>query len=79
MQIKQQFFGQSAPMISMDIFKVNQFIMDKLNLPANLSVSDEKLKQTLAQAAQQQQQIQGAPPSTTAGAVKFPEAQGVTI
>lgn len=81
LQIKQQFWGQSAPMISTDMFEANKFISDKLNLPAKLSVPDEKLKQTLAAAAQQtqQQQLQGAPPSTAAGQVKFPEAPGVTI
>lgn len=81
LQIKQQFWGQSAPMISTDMFEANKFINEKLNLPAKLSVSDAKLRETLGAAAQaqQQQQIQGAPPSTTAGAVKFPEAPGVTI
>lgn len=80
MQIKQQFYGQSAPMISTDIFKVNRFIMDKLNLPADLSVSDDQLKKTLAAAAEAQQaQITGAPPTTTAGAVQFPQDKGVTI
>ncbi len=68
-------------MISTDMFEANRFINEKLNLPAKLSVSDEKLRQTLGAAAQAQQQQapQGAPPSTTAGAVKFPEAPGVTI
>jgi len=80
MQIKQQFYGQSAPMISTDIFEVNRFIMDKLNLPAKLSVSDDQLKKTLAAAAEAQQaQIQGAQPTTTAGKVNFPEDRGVTI
>ena len=83
MQIKQQFWGQAAPMISVDMFEANKFINEKLNLPAKLSVSDEKLKQTLAAGAAQQQEAQqtpqGAPPTTAAGQVKFPEAQGVTI
>lgn len=80
MQIKQQFWGQSAPMISTDMFESNRFIMEKLNLPAKLSVSDEKLKQTLAQAAQMQQaQLQGAQPSTTAGQVPFPQPAQETI
>jgi hypothetical protein len=81
MQIKQQFYGQSAPLISTDMFEVNRFIMDKLNLPAKLSASDDKMKATLAQAAQQQQQQppEGAQPSTTAGAVQFPQDRGQTI
>lgn len=80
LQIKQQFYGQSAPMISTNIFEVNRFINEKLNVPEKLSVPDDQLKKTLAQAAEmQQQQISGAPPSTTAGAVQFPQDQGVTI
>ena len=80
MQVKQQFFGQSAPLISMDILEVNRFIMEKLNLPGKLSVSDDKFKETLEAAAQAEQaQVNGAQPSTTAGAVKFPEDKGVTI
>ena len=79
MQIKQQFGGPAAPIMTSNMFEVNKFIMEKLNLPAKLSASDEELKQRLAQAAQQQQPIEGAQPSTTAAPVKFPEAQGVTI
>jgi hypothetical protein len=80
MQIKQQFFGQSAPMISSNIFEVNRFIMEKLNLPAKLSVSDDKLKETLAAGAEQEQaQLTGAQPTTTAAPVSFPENKGVTI
>ncbi len=79
MQVKQQFFGQSAPLITVDIFQANRFINEKLNLPANLAVSDDQLKKTLAQAAEQQQSAQGAAPTTTAGAVKFPESPNVTI
>ena len=82
MQIKQQFWGQGAPMISVDMFEANRFISDKLNLPAKLSVSDEQLKATLAAASQQQQEQQapqGAAPTTTAGKVNFPESPNVTI
>jgi len=80
LQIKQQFYGQSAPMISTNIFEVNRFINEKLNIPEKLAVPDDQLKKTLAQAAQQeQQQIQGATPSTTAAEVSFPQDQGVTI
>lgn len=80
LQIKQQFWGQSAPMISTDIFEANRFINDKLNLPAKLSVPDAQLKNTLAEAAKMEQtQLTGSQPSTTAGAVRFPEDKGVTI
>ena len=81
MQIKQQFWGQSAPMISVDMFAANKFINEKLNLPEKLSVSDEQMKQTLGQAAQlqQQQAAQGSTPSTTAGKVNFPESPNTPI
>ncbi|HSS96998.1 MAG TPA: portal protein, partial [Terriglobales bacterium] len=85
LQIKQQFWGQSAPMVSTDMFEANRFISDKLNLPAKLSVPDEQLRKTLAAAAQLQQQqteeqgVSGTQPSSTAGQVKFPQDQGVTI
>ncbi len=80
MQIKQQFGGPAAPILTSNMFEVNKFIMDKLNLPAKLSASDEELKQRLAQASQQQDQsIQGAPSSTTAAPVEFPQDRGTTI
>jgi hypothetical protein len=79
LQTKQQFFGESAPIITMDIFETNRFIMDKLNLPAKLSASDDKIKDTLAEAANQQQAPTGATPTTTAGQVQFPQDRGVTI
>ena len=79
MQIKQQFWGQSAPMISVDMFEANRFISEKLNVPAKLSVPDEQLKATLAQAAQMQQQPEGSPPSTAASPVEFPQGQEQTI
>lgn len=79
LQTKQQFFGQSSPIITMDLFETNRFIMEKLNLPAKLSASDDRMKETLAAGAQQQQAATGAQPSTTAGRVNFPEAPNVTI
>lgn len=81
MQIKQQFFGQGAAMVSTDMFEANQFLTEKLNLPRKLFVTDDQLRQALQQAAevQQQQQLPAPTPSTTAGAVNFPQDQGVTI
>lgn len=81
MQIKQQFWGQSAPMISTDLFEANRFINEKLNLPAKLSKSDDDIKKTLGEAAQaqQQQQLTGSQPSTAAAAVSFPQDKGTTI
>jgi hypothetical protein len=80
LQTKQQFFGQTAPMMTSNLLEVNRFINDKLNLPEKLSVDEEKFKQNIAGAAQvQQQQLQGAQPSTTAGAVQFPQSKEVAI
>jgi hypothetical protein len=82
MQIKQQFFGQGAALASANIFEVNKFLTQKLNLNRKLFATDEELKQFLGQMGQAQQQLAQMPqpaPSTTAGAVKFPESPGVTI
>jgi len=81
MQIKQQFFGQGAAMASANIFEVNQFLTDKLNLKRKLFASDEEIKQFLANMAQQQQLGAIPPPQsrTAAAPVKFPENPGVTI
>jgi hypothetical protein len=81
MQIKQQFFGQGSAMASTNIFEVNKFLTNKLNLPRNLFASDDDLKAYVAQMGKAQQLLQQKQPapSTTAGAVKFPEQPGVTI
>lgn len=80
MQIKQQFFGQGAALASANLFEVNKFLTQKLNLPRKLFASDDELKQFLGQLGQAQQQAAQLPaPSTAAGAVKFPESPGVTI
>jgi hypothetical protein len=80
LQILQQFWGQQAPMLTTDLFQVQNFLTDKLNLPQKLNVSDEKLKQILSAAANMEQaQMAGAPPSTAAGQVQFPQSPGVTI
>lgn len=82
LQIKQQFFGQGAAMASVNLFEVQKFLTDKLNLPRKLFASDEDLKKFLSGMLQQQQEAaqQAMPqPSTTAGAVEFPKDQGVTI
>lgn len=81
MQIKQQFFGQGAAMMSSELVEVNKFLTDKLNLPSKLFADDNKLRQVLEQAgqAQQQQQLASPQPSTSASNVKLPENPGVTI
>jgi len=83
LQIKQQFFGQGAALMTTNIFEAQKFLTEKLNLPRKLFSTDEEIRQFMAQLgqAQQAQAQQGAlpRPSTTAGQVKFPENQGVTI
>ncbi len=82
LQIKQQFFGQGASLASINLFEAQKFLTDKLNLPRKLFASDEELRGFLKGMMQQAQQTQGQPQpqaSTTAGQVKFPEAQQVTI
>ena len=80
-QIKQQFFGQGATLATTNIFEANKFLTDKLNLPRKLFSTDEEIKAFLKQLGQAQQaaQLPQPSPSTTAGAVKFPQAPGVTI
>lgn len=81
MQIKQQFFGQGAALASANIFEVQDFLTNKLNLPRKLFATDEELKAYIQNMGQQQvanQQPQPSP-STAASQVKFPENPGVTI
>jgi hypothetical protein len=81
LQIKQQFFGQGAALATVNIFEANKFLTDKLNLQRKLFSSDDEIRNFLGQMMQQQQaaQLPQPKPTTTAGAVKFPENQGVTI
>jgi hypothetical protein len=81
MQIKQQFFGQGAALASVNIFEASNFLTDKLNLPRKLFATDDEIRGFLGNMLQQQQlgNLPPPSPSTTAGAVKFPESPGVTI
>lgn len=81
MQIKQQFFGQGAAMVSVDLFEVNSFLTEKLNLPRKLFANDEQLRQALGQMGQAQSMMQlpSPSPSTAASQVKLPENPGVVI
>lgn len=81
MQVKQQFFGQGSTLATVNIFEANKFLTDKLNLPRKLFATDDDIRGFI-QKMGQVQTAAGLPqpsPSTTAGAVKFPENQGVTI
>ena len=68
-------------MASADLFEMNKFLTQKLNLPRKLFATDDQIREFLAGMAKMQQQQQLPPPSpkTAAGAVKFPEASNVTI
>ena len=71
MQIKQQFFGQDAPMATCDLVAVQNFLTDTVNLKANLFKDQQQLKQIFgsivkAQQAQMQQQAAPQPTPTTA-------------
>lgn len=82
MQTKQQFFGEGAAMLTVDLFEANNFLTEKLRLPRKLFASDEKLKQVLAQLGKtQQDQAAGMlpAPSTSASKVQLPQQQGVAI
>jgi hypothetical protein len=72
LQIKQQFFGQGAAMATVNLAKANEFLTDKLNLPADLFVSEEQLQQYVEGASEMAQQGALPQPSTTAGKVNFP-------
>ena len=68
-------------MASANIFEMNQFLTDKLNLPRKLFASDEEIRQFLRQMVEQQSlgQLPAPSPSTAAGKVEFPSAPNVTI
>lgn len=81
LQIKQQFFGQGASLASVNLFEAQKFLTDKLNLPRKLFANDDEIRDFLRglMQAQAQQQLPQPTPSTTAGQIKFPPTQGVTI
>ena len=79
-QIKQQFFGQGAAMMSTNLVEVNNFLTEKFNLPHKLFATDDELKKALAIAGEAQAQQGALPtPSTSASPVQLPQEQGVTI
>lgn len=77
LQIKQQFFGQGAAMATVDLPTANIFLRDKLNLPASLFVSAQKLSQYIQLAGQQAQQAALPKPSTAASNVNLPQQSQV--
>jgi len=81
MQIKQQFFGEGSVLATSNIFEVNKFLTEKLNLQRKLFATDDEIKKFLQEMgkAQQSQQLPPPSPSTGAGAVKFPQNPGITI
>lgn len=81
LQFKQQFFGEGAAMASVDLFEIQKFLTDNLNLPRKIFATDQQLKQFLRSimGAQQQANMPAPAPATTAAPVQFPQAQGLTI
>lgn len=81
MQIKQQFFGQGASIASINLFEVQKFLTDKLNLPRKIFATDEELRNFLKAMndARENAQLPQPSPSTAAGKVNFPPSPGVTI
>lgn len=81
MQIKQQFFGEGSVLATSNIFEVNRFLTEKLNLERKLFATDDEIKKFLQEMgkAQQSQQLPPPAPSTGAGSVKFPQNPGITI
>lgn len=78
LQIKQQFFGQGAAMMSTDLIEANNFLTEKFNLPHKLFANDETLKKALRIAGETQAAALPTP-STQASQVNLPQEQGVTI
>jgi hypothetical protein len=79
LQIKQQFFGEGAAMASVNLFEVNKFLTEKLNLPRKLFASDDDLRKFLGQLAGMQQQAAIPTPQASASSVELPTKPGVTI
>lgn len=81
LQIKQQFFGPQAPMMSCNLNEVQNFLTDKLNLKANIFKTGDQLQQAFAaviKASQAQQNAQQQPtPTTTALTPQSPQATQV--
>jgi hypothetical protein len=82
-QVKQQFFGQGSTLATTNLLEANNFLTQKLNLPRKLFSTDDEIKAFLSKMGEVQQnqaaQLPQPSSSTTAGQVKFPEQQGVTI
>lgn len=81
MQFKQQYMGEGAALMSLNMGEVNDFLTEKTNLPAKLFVDKATIQKYLAALADrtQNQQLPLPSPSTTAAPAKFPEGPGVTI
>lgn len=79
LQIKQQFFGAGTPMATSNLPKVNKYITEWLNLPHDITVTEEQLNQYIERAGQMAQQGALPSPSTAAGQPNFPKQPNVTI
>jgi len=79
MQIKQQFFGQAAAMATANLFEVNKFLTNNLNLHSRLFKNDAELQEVINNITEAQQRAALPTPSTSAGRVEFPGRPQVTI
>jgi Bacteriophage head to tail connecting protein len=79
MQVKQQFFGQQAAMATVNMFEVNEFLTNNLNLKSKLFKNQRELQDVINNIAQAQQNAALPTPSTTAARVDFPGRPQVTI
>lgn len=79
MQVKQQFFGAGSPAATVNLPKANKYLTEWLNLPTDLMVTEDQLKEYLERMSQMAQQGVLPPPSTTAGKPNFPENPNVTV
>lgn len=79
LQVKQQFFGAGSPVATTNLPKANKYLNDWLNLPSDITVTEEQLKQYIQNAGQMAQQGQLPSPSTAAGKPTFPGHPEVVV
>lgn len=72
-QIIQQFFGEGAVLASANIGKVSTFITEMLNLPSDLSKTEDEIMQAMAKVGQEGQ------PAPSTAAINAPSADAEQI
>lgn len=79
LQIKQQFFGAGSAVATTNLPKANKYLNDWLNLPTDITITEEELQQYLKAAGQMAQQGQLPPATTAASKVGLPNTPEVTV